>query len=426
MRAALWLLAIFAAAVGLALFATQSDGTVTLFWPPHRIDLSLNLALILLLAFFAAFYIALRAISALLELPKRAKAWRAQQRERAMHSALQGSLGHLLAGRFSRARKLALLCVDYAQALQPDAPQQRETQTLAHLITAEAAQSLQDPALRDAQLKAALATDLPSGAQYLREAVQLRAARWALEDRDAASALSHLAQLPQGAQRRTLALRLKLRASRLGAQQTSALETARLLAKHGGFSSQAAHSLVRTLAIASLSEAHDGEQLQRTWAALHEAERKLPEVATHAAKRLVNLSTANTASDSAERLAHHTTARQWLQPVWQQYPQLTDPQQERAVSALEATLETIDTTWLAQMEEAQRTYPRDARLQYLAGMACMQRSLWGKAQQMLSAAVRDLHSPELERRAWRALAALAEQRGDHEAALAAWKQAALV
>lgn len=426
MRAALWLLAIFATAVGLALFATQSNGTISLFWPPHRVDLSLNLALILLLAMFAAFYIALRAIFSLLELPQRAKAWRAQQRERAMHTALRDGLGHLMAGRFSRARKLGLLCVDYAGSAGAGTPYTAETRALAHLLTAEAAQALKDPALRDAQLAAALATSLPRDAQHLREAVQLRAARWALDERDAASALTWLSHLSQGAQRRTLSLRLKLRAARLGAKQGAALETARLLAKHGGFSGTAAQSLVRTLATASMDEAHDVQQLQRAWASLHAGERALPEVATHAAKRMVNLSAANSAVGSAERLAQHNTARTWLQSAWKQYPQLTDIQQERVVAALESTLETIDTTWLAQMEEAQRTYPRDARLQYLVGIACLQRNLWGKAQQMLTPAVRDLSSPELQRRAWRALASLAEQRGDADAALAAWKSAAQV
>ncbi len=426
MRAALWLLAIFAAAVGMALFAARSDSTITLFWPPHRVDMSLNLAVLLLAAFFIALYFALRAIATVFELPERAKAWRSQQRERAMHSALHDSLGHLLAGRFSRARKLALLCVDYAQTVRFRVPHSAETQVLAHLLAAEAAQSLQDPVLRDAQLNAALAADVPRDAQYLREAVHLRAARWALDERDAGTALSRLSQLPQGAQRRTLALRLKLRAARLGSRQSTALETARLLAKHGGFSSAAAHSLVRTLAEASLAQAHDMDQLERAWASLTVSERTVPEVATHAAQRLVNLSTANTNQDSGERLEHHHTARSWLEPVWKQYPQLTDSQQLRVVSALESTLETIDTHWLAQMEEAQRMYPRDARLQYLAGMACMQRNLWGKAAQMLGSAVHDLHNPPLQRRAWRSLANLAEQRGDTEGALAAWKQAAQV
>ena len=61
------------------------------------------------------------------------------------------------------------------------------------------------------------------------------------------------------------------------------------------------------------------------------------------------------------------------------------------------------------------------------GMVCMQRQLWGKAQLLLRQAVRDLHDePVLLRNAWRALAVLAEQRGDAAEAAAAWKQAALV
>ena len=31
----------------LALFAGDNEGTVTVFWPPHRVDLSVNLALLL-------------------------------------------------------------------------------------------------------------------------------------------------------------------------------------------------------------------------------------------------------------------------------------------------------------------------------------------------------------------------------------------
>ena len=81
-----------------------------------------------------------------------------------------------------------------------------------------------------------------------REGVQLRAARWALEDRDAAAALARLEELPQGAQRRTLALRLRLKAARQDRRTLEALETARLLAKHRAFSDAAAQSIVRGLA----------------------------------------------------------------------------------------------------------------------------------------------------------------------------------
>src|SRR6187431_1237055 len=107
MRAALWLLALFGVAVAIALFAGNNQGTVTVFWPPYRVDLSLNLVLLLLCAAFVFIHAVLRAMSALFDLPTQALRWRAQQKERAMHAALLDSVAHLLAGRFLRSRKSA-------------------------------------------------------------------------------------------------------------------------------------------------------------------------------------------------------------------------------------------------------------------------------------------------------------------------------
>ena len=52
MRAAFWLLALFAIAAATALFAGNSQAVVTVFWPPHRIDVSFNLAIFLLRGLF--------------------------------------------------------------------------------------------------------------------------------------------------------------------------------------------------------------------------------------------------------------------------------------------------------------------------------------------------------------------------------------
>jgi hypothetical protein len=68
----------------------------------------------------------------------------------------------------------------------------------------------------------------------------------------------------------------------------------------------------------------------------------------------------------------------------------------------------------------------DAGLLYLAGQAYLQRQLWGKAAALLGQASARLADPELARSCWRSLARLAEQRGDDEAARAAWKRAALL
>jgi uncharacterized protein HemY len=106
MRAALWILALFGVAVAVALFAGNNHAVVTLFWPPHRVDISLNLMVLVLIGVFVLLHFALKALSALASLPVQARRWRAQQKERAMYAALMDALAHLLAGRFIRAARV--------------------------------------------------------------------------------------------------------------------------------------------------------------------------------------------------------------------------------------------------------------------------------------------------------------------------------
>jgi HemY protein len=170
--------------------------------------------------------------------------------------------------------------------------------------------------------------------------------------------------------------------------------------------------MLRGLAIDLLNGAYDVAQLQRAWASLEPVERKIPEVAIHAAQRLTAL----------RGDAH--LARDWLLPAWEEQAQLGDSLRVKLVCALEEGLDSIDGAWLARIEAAQKANPRDATLQYLAGMACMKRQLWGKAQQLLTQSALGLQDAKLHRNAWRALAELAEQREDAPAAAMAWKRAA--
>lgn len=423
MRAALWLLALFGVAAAIALFAGNNQSTVTVFWPPWRVDLSLNLVLLLLLGSFVFFYSASRGLAALLDLPRQAQRWRTQQKERAMHGALLDSVSHLLAGRFIRARKLAQAALDQAVALEKGGaavPHTDQLRAIAHLVAAESGQSLQDPAARDEHLQLALDASAGRGAQETREAATLSAARWALVQRDAEGALEWLDKLPLGAARRTLALRIRLKAARLARHTPQALETARLLAKHRAFSPSAAQSIVRGLAMEQLGGAHDMAQLREAWEQLETTERLLPDVAFHAARRVLALQ-----GDPA-------LARQWLLPVWERMAEqpdsLADGQRMKLIRVLEAGFEAtgggLDGPWLARIESALQHNPRDPGLQYLAGKACLQQQLWGKAQQLLSQSVVQLGDAELRRSAWKALALLAEERGDTDAANAAYRRAA--
>lgn len=415
MRAALWLLVLFGVAAAVALFAGNNQGTVTLFWPPYRIDLSLNLVLLLLVATFFFMHAVMRALAALFDLPRQALRWRTQQKERAMHGALLDALSHLLAGRYIRARKSAENVLQQEASLTGSGQKPgnaAQLRAIAHLLAAESAQALQDRAARQEHLESALEQASAREAQETRDGAVLRAARWALEDREPETAMRMLQTLPQGAARRTLALRTRLRASRQGGQPLEALETARLLAKHHAFSEVAARGILRGLAIDLLNGAYDVAQLQRAWGTLEPAERLMPEVAVHAAQRLAALR------------GDAQLAREWLLPVWEQQARLDEPLRVKLVCALEEGLDSIDAAWLARIEAAQKANPRDATLQYLAGMACMKRQLWGKAQQLLTQAALGLRDAALHRNAWRALAELAEQREDASAAALAWKRAA--
>ena len=422
MRATLWLVALFAVAVVAALFAGNNQGTITVFWPPWRLDLSLNLVLISLALLFTTLYAALRGLSALAALPRQAQRWRLQKKERAMHGALLDALAQLTSGRFLRARKSASAALEQEASLNAaDArlPQAESVRVLANVIAGDASHALQDRASRDQHLEQALASVTDPAreiSQELREGAQMRSARWALDDQEPAQALDRLGNLPQGAGRRTLALRIRLKAARLAQRTQDALDTARLLGKHRAFSPVAAQSIVRSLASELIRNAHDAEQLNASWLALEPAERDMPELTILAAQRLAELG------------GEPTQVRRWLEPVWNQLIEqpgsLAELDARRLFGALETAMDTQDANWLARIEAAQKANPRDVRLQYLAGVACMQHELWGKAQQLLTQAAPRLQDPQLRASAWRHLAELAERRDEPEAALAAWKRAA--
>ena len=429
MRAALWLITLFALAAAAAWLAGHNQGTVTLFLSPYRIDLSLNLVLLVLGLVVLVIVLSQQALSALLSLPQQAHRWRLQQKERAAHAAMLDAISQFMAGRFLRARKAAQNTLD-KEALLSEAGLELDhavaLRSLAHLMAAESAHALQDRDVRQTHFQAALAAakQAPSvESRTLNDGIQLRAARWLLDDRNAPASLALLQTLPSATARRMVAMRLQLKAARLAGQPAQALDTAVLLAKHRAFTPAAADSLVRSLILTWLSHTHDADSVQRLWLKLSPKQRAMPDMVAEAALRFLSLGGAG------------STARTWLQPLWEPLQSnksslWTSDQLARMVQALDASWADAPVsearTWLARVEAAQQAQPQDPRWQFLAGMLFLRHQLWGKAQGFLSQSVKGLQTPALKRQAWRALAELAEQRQDFPAATAAWKQAAKV
>lgn len=412
MRSVLWLLLLFAvAAIAAALLGTN-DGLASFYWRGWRVDLSLNLFLLLLVASCLALMAVIRAVALLLELPQRAQEWRTARRERGAQQALREALAFYFGGRFTRAQKAA----QRALAIQRDSGEfERDKQftVLAHVLAAGSAHRLQDRAARDASLHDAFELtrgNLSTGAAE--EGARLLAAEWALDDRDAERALQWIAELPVGVARRTQALRLKLHAARLARQPQEALKTARLLAKHQAFTKLAAEGMLRSLANETLDSARDADQLRRRWQQFEGADRRDPFVAARAAQRAADFGAAD-------------EARGWLRPFWERLGELPSDERAAVAQALSRCVAGIGAEWLVRLEAAAAAFPREGAVALAVGAALAERQLWGKARQMLEPAARDsaLHV-RWRREAWLRLAQIARDEGDAQRVAECFESAA--
>jgi HemY protein len=414
MRAVIWFLLIFVVAVVAATALGTNDGLVTFYWGTWRLDMSLNLFLLLLLGSCMSIVALLQAFSALTTLPQRARQWRLARRDRSAQLALREALAQYFGGRYSRAEKSAQRALTI-QADTPDLTQDNEFTVLAHLLYAGSAHRLQDRARRDDHLARALAlASRTSAARSAEEGAHLLAAEWAIDDRDAPRALSLLSALPAGVARRTHALRLKLQATRLGPHAAEALKTARLLAKHQGFSKVAAVGLLRSLAFEALDAVHDIDQLRQVWAQFDPADRRDAFVVSRAASR-------------AAALGHAKDGRLWLRPFWDQIGTYSVDDRAAVAKGLVACAQGLEVDWLASLEAAARDHAREGAVALALGCCLAERQLWGKARQMLEQAALDASLEAAGRRnAWLQLARLAEHESDEARAALCYRNAATV
>ncbi|MBU1664494.1 MAG: hypothetical protein KKG92_03730 [Gammaproteobacteria bacterium] len=107
MRAAFWVLALFALAVALTLAAQIDQGYVIVVYPPWRMELSFMLALALLAGLVVLAYAMLRLGQTALHLPEDVRGWHFRRRGAAADRALLDAVRAHLDGDAVRADKLA-------------------------------------------------------------------------------------------------------------------------------------------------------------------------------------------------------------------------------------------------------------------------------------------------------------------------------
>lgn len=353
MRNLLWLIGLFALAVGVALVAGINTGYVLLVVPPYRVQLSLNLLIFLLASTFAVGYFLLRLVGRTLELPGRVSAFRdRKQRERAGRS-LRDAVRVYFEGRYAQALKLA------------DAAFGSEGKGVAALLAARAAHAIGDEERYRAWLAKAAATG-----EEIRVARLMTEAEMALAGHRFDEAADRLDVLQStGGRRHIAALRLSLRTAQARGEWEDALRLARQLLKHRALSPEQAEPLIRRAHLEWLRRHdHDPAGLARYW-------KKLP------AEELRDRRFVEQAVPLLRAGGQCSLARQALEA-------LLDKEWDSALARLYGVCGDDDpVAGLARAERWLARQPRDAGLLFALGRLCVQNQLWGKAQSYLEASL---------------------------------------
>jgi HemY protein len=216
MKGLLWLLTLFALAVGIALALHYNNGYVLLVLPPYRAEVSLNLALILVFGGFVFAYGILRTIALARSLPRRVREFRQRRQSEKMAETLFDATRLLFEERYDQSLKRAA-----------EAHAAGQSPALAALIAARAAQGLGDAAKQKTWLGRALQSDVKaqSAALFLEAEMLVELHRYD-------EALTLLKRLHELAGHHVAALRLELRVHQGRGDEQEIQRISRLLGDH--------------------------------------------------------------------------------------------------------------------------------------------------------------------------------------------------
>jgi HemY protein len=370
MRVLFWFLLLAIAAVVAALAAKLNNGYALLVAPPYRIELSLNLLIILIVGSFVSLYLALRMIVHTVRLPAQVREWRRQMKQARSRAKLDAATVALLEGRYGKAQQQANEALAFPRA-----------SGVAALVGARAALDVRQYAGAEEFLARPEAQSRSLAVPRLTLSAEI-----ALERGQPQEALRILESLRREAGMHTAALRLELRATQAAGRFGDIPPLVEQLIKRGVFDA-AQGEQVKTAAQREhlRALATDAAGLRDAWGRLPDATRTQPKVARAAAQSFLLL--------GGDREAAEIIARS-LEREWDS--ELVDLYGECRLGDATRQLEQAE-RWLS-------THNRDAALLRVLGTLCERQQLWGKAQTYLEASLAlDNH--------WRTHLALGEMLG---------------
>ncbi|HCX32369.1 MAG TPA: heme biosynthesis protein HemY [Rhodocyclaceae bacterium] len=360
MRALLWLLALCSAAVGLAIAARHDAGYVLFVAAPYRIELSLNLFVVLVLAAFALGYLALRLLLNMIALPRRVREYRTRREEALAARRFEEALRRFFEGRYGHALKEAAAAFD-AAAPRP----------LAALLAARAASAMHDDAREREWMSRAGA-----GGPEPRLALLMTELELDIEARRFDAAARVLERLAESGQKHVAAQRLALRVHAALGRWQDLLRTLRALEKHRAIAPEHASALRQRAHLETIRALRsDAGALAAYWSALPRAERDDARVVAALARALLGAGECA----EAQRIIESRLDDVWEEELVPMYAECAGGDALARITRAER--------WL-------RDRPHDAALLLALGRLCEQHRLWGKAESYLEASLAVRSAPE--------------------------------
>jgi len=360
MRGLLWLLTLFAAAVGLALAARVNDGYALVVFPPWRLEISLNLLIIGLIAAFLLLHLLLRLVSLTLGLPTRVSEFRERRNKEKAAATLQDALRHFFEGRYGQTLKRADEA--YAAGYAPG---------LAALMAARAAHALREPAREQQWLSAA------EKEPALKVAHLMLTAEMHLDARNFDEAVDALRRLQETSGRHIAAMRLELKAQQGRKDWEQVLRLARQLVKRDALAPEAAREIILKAHREAIRQRQDDAPALLAYLRTIPKAEGSPRLAATVARALIGLEAKTEALRVVESTLEDCDVDNWN-------PELVDIYGQVVIADEDG--EEI-TGRIAQAEDWLKQRPRDAGLLLALGRLCVQQRLWGKAQNYLEASL---------------------------------------
>lgn len=353
MRRTIWLLLVVSAAVGIALLMRVSHGNIAVLWPPYRIDMSVNLAVLIIAIVFLLLHLLFNVLSNALNLPGRVREYRERRRRERALQGLRDSLLAYFEGRFGRAERLARGAMS-DQSLAGSAA----------LIGARAAQRQGETVRRERWLESARSVNGVDGAW------RATVAEIALEEQRPAEALGVIGDAKVRGVRHLHGLRLALRAHEQLGNWNEMLEIVRHLERRDAIDPRHAQ-VVRVRAFRALLDAagDDAQAVVRICDEVPASEREIDEVEQAAARALLRVGR----HQSAAKIVERALARRFDAELVEIWPDLTGLPARGRLARAEA--------WLQRWGE-------EPALLIALGRLCAAEELWGKAEEFLLKAER--------------------------------------